>query len=769
MRRFELVVLLAGFWGSAACGQTDKSAVGKRGDAVDLARGETTTRLNGDPLVREADSLVRIGRPWRASATLAPRLRTPATATPEARLAGARAAAAWQGWSEVDRILQGATWLDTAFGGEARELITRGHLERDQDAVADARRALAAARNDAARVVRQVLLARAYDRANQTDSAAANYAAAADRLPRVSDWLQLRAAGVLADSAARAAHFAQLDNPAARARVRATDAQARERTGDFNGAARVYQETGAIGDSFRAAALAARDAGAKRALATGILAYLGGNPAAGEVRQAIATLDKLSVPLARDQELVVARASANRGSASRAVQSFDNAAAGGSLAAADGYAYAGALLAAGRAADAVSQFAAVSGDAVLVARASYQRARALLSAGNGSAARSALRSTTDMHSGVAAAAAPALLLLADLQIDDGDVSGAAASLARVRSRYPTSSQAPTAYLRGGLIAWSRSPSTAAALFDSLVQRYPGDDDAIAARYWAGRAHQVTGKSAEAQAHWRAVIAASPLSYYAGLSAARLHVPGWSPPAGPDSAPRRAAVDSAIARVMVLQQLGMDVESRLELDALADRAKRQPTLASAIADGMLRAGEPARALRVATRAIQQQAPTRALLNAAYPVVHPGALAEQSRRNGLDAALVAGLIRQESSWNPHALSPVGARGLMQLMPDVGAAVARSHNYPVWNTALLYEPAVSLELGTAHLASSLPRGTPPARALAAYNAGASRVNRWSRRPGVSDPELFTEWIPFTETRDYVRIVQRNAEVYRALHGLR
>jgi soluble lytic murein transglycosylase len=149
------------------------------------------------------------------------------------------------------------------------------------------------------------------------------------------------------------------------------------------------------------------------------------------------------------------------------------------------------------------------------------------------------------------------------------------------------------------------------------------------------------------------------------------------------------------------------------------------------------------------------------------VHGDALVEEARRNELDPALVAGLIRQESSFNPRAVSPAGARGLMQLMPPVGASLAKGRNYPIWNPALLFEPDVSLELGTAHLASSLKRGTPTARALAAYNAGGSRVTRWSLRPGADDPELFTEWIPFTETRDYVRVVQRNADVYRALYG--
>jgi soluble lytic murein transglycosylase len=96
-----------------------------------------------------------------------------------------------------------------------------------------------------------------------------------------------------------------------------------------------------------------------------------------------------------------------------------------------------------------------------------------------------------------------------------------------------------------------------------------------------------------------------------------------------------------------------------------------------------------------------------------------------------------------------------------------VAASRGYPLWNPALLFDPDVNLELGTAHLRSSLRPGTAPATALAAYNAGASRVARWMQRPGAEDPELFTEWIPYAETRDYVRIVQRNAAVYGAMYG--
>ena len=769
MTRSYGIALVASLW--TACAQTESRSP-EGGPETDIARA-ATVRLAGDPLAVRADSLIRAGRPWRATALLAPSLRSPTSASPELRLAGARAAWGWDGWSEVDRLLRDAPWLDTSFGGEGRELLARSSLARGQDALSDARAALASASTDEVRVVRRVMLARAYDRGDQPDSASAAYLASASRLPRVADWLRLRAAGVTADSGARAALYARIGGAPARARIAFTDAQARERTGDFAGAARVYRSVGEDGSAFRAEALMARDDAAKSALATRISAYLSRNPGAANVRSSLDVLGTLDVALSVPQELMVARAAAAGGTATRAIAGFErvlrtSASATNALSPADRFAYAGALLRADRASDAAAQFAQVR-EPALAPAASYQRARALLQAGSGSGARAALRSTATTYATTGAAAAPALLLLADLQVDDGNLTGAASSLAEVGQRHADAPQAPLARFRRGLLAFSRDPGAAAAVFDSLAHRYPRDEEASAARYWAARSHERAGRRAEAERRWREIVVASPISYYAHLSARRLKAAPWAAPAGPDTVVHVPAVDSALVRITLLDQLGMDVESRFELDALADRAESTPSNAAAIAQGMSAAGQPARALRVAVKALGGGSGSRALLRAAYPVVHADALVEESRRNALDPALVAGLIRQESSFNPRAISPAGARGLMQLLPSVGASVARSRNYPIWNQALLLDPDVSLELGTAHLATSLRRGTPPVRALAAYNAGGARLTRWLRRPGSDDPELFAEWIPYTETRDYVRIVQRNAEIYRALYGFR
>jgi soluble lytic murein transglycosylase len=175
-----------------------------------------------------------------------------------------------------------------------------------------------------------------------------------------------------------------------------------------------------------------------------------------------------------------------------------------------------------------------------------------------------------------------------------------------------------------------------------------------------------------------------------------------------------------------------------------------------------------AIQLARRALAQGAPADArTFRLIYPIVHIDALLAEATEQGLDPTFIAALIRQESNFNPGATSPAGARGLAQVMPELGERLARELNYPVWDPVLLYQPDVSIQLGAFHLRELLGRYDQRAHILAAYNAGSPRVERWSKRIGVDDPEVFAEQISFVETRDYVRIIQRNVEIYRALYG--
>jgi soluble lytic murein transglycosylase len=152
---------------------------------------------------------------------------------------------------------------------------------------------------------------------------------------------------------------------------------------------------------------------------------------------------------------------------------------------------------------------------------------------------------------------------------------------------------------------------------------------------------------------------------------------------------------------------------------------------------------------------------------YPMPYREVLIAGARAAAVDPMLVAGVIRQESLFDPAARSVADARGLMQVLPSVGEQLARRAGLPEWDPVLLYQPDVNIDFGIEHLAEALEQLQWPERALAAYNAGAARVARWQAIRGVTeDPEVFVERIPFTETRDYVRKVLRNFAIYTALY---
>ena len=228
-----------------------------------------------------------------------------------------------------------------------------------------------------------------------------------------------------------------------------------------------------------------------------------------------------------------------------------------------------------------------------------------------------------------------------------------------------------------------------------------------------------------------------------------------------------ALDSAVARAELLASLGLATESRWEYDRLARSQDTTSERLLTLANAFRAQGMPAQAIQLARRALvygaRADARTYRLL---YPVGLAEALAGEAMEHDLDASFVAALIRQESRFDPAATSAVGARGLMQVMPDLGARLAQSLGYPVWDPVLLYQPDVSLQLGTYHLQELAESYTEPVHILAAYNAGASRVERWSKRKGVEDPEVFAERIPFAETSGYVRAIQRNQAIYRTLY---
>jgi soluble lytic murein transglycosylase len=767
-RLLKLLLLLAP---ACAC---NAPQVGQQQDAStgeELFNGEASVvgLESADPDVRAAAAALRDGHAWRATRLVMPALRNAGRRTPEAVLVAARAAATWQGWTEVQRLLQGATWLDTEFAGDGRELLARAAIAQGDFVGASAHAAAAAraARDAQTRAVRLVLLGRTYDRRDFRDSARIAYTGAIGPLPAVADWLRIRAAQVTADGSARTDLLRDVRTAAARSQIGWADAQARERAGDLLGAARVCDSIGARAAAMRLRLQAASDEGARLAVRRDLVDYIRANSGTSKALEAVEVLDGAFSTLGPNEELVVARSASRSGPAARAVRGYERARSGATLTPTDYHDYGMALTRAGRWREAAAQLERVRPPAALAGRAAFQRARAMLRF-DSRRARRELQTIPTRFAGDAFAASSALMLLADLETDANRDRAARALWLDVGRRYPTSEVAPEARFKAALIRYIQGDARgAAAEFDDALARYPRAQYALATRYWSGRAHARAGDNATARARWRELVEHESLSYYAMLSNRRLGAPPWSPPASADSTTRVAAVDSAMARIAALERLGLDAEIRHEYANLVEEADRSVPRLIATGTALRDHEQPSRAIALGWKAVGKGAKTADVYRLIYPVLYRDLLVAEARRHRLDPALVAALIRQESSFTPRAVSRAGARGLMQVMPAVGRSIARARGYPLWDPALLLEPDVSLELGTSHLADALRRYPDLTRALAAYNAGGSRVTRWNRKAGVSDPEIFAERIPFDETRDYVRIVQRNVELYRVLYG--
>lgn len=150
---------------------------------------------------------------------------------------------------------------------------------------------------------------------------------------------------------------------------------------------------------------------------------------------------------------------------------------------------------------------------------------------------------------------------------------------------------------------------------------------------------------------------------------------------------------------------------------------------------------------------------------FPTRHLGIISDEATRAGIEPALVLAVIRQESGFEEDARSRANARGLMQILPSTGKILARQARVTRFNTKKLYHPETNISLGTRFLASLLRQYGKSELALAAYNAGDSRVDRWLREWGDLDMAEFVEQIPFSETRAYVKQVLNNRVRYSSL----
>ena len=276
------------------------------------------------------------------------------------------------------------------------------------------------------------------------------------------------------------------------------------------------------------------------------------------------------------------------------------------------------------------------------------------------------------------------------------------------------------------------------------------------RYWQARALQALGRSGEAQAIF--VEIANGRGYHSFLAADRVDQPyrfGDQPLVVDPRQLIEVARVAAIQRAGELYRLGRGWEARSEwYRGIKGMNTQQLRAAAQLAAGW---GWSDRA--IATLAKSRDYNVLALR---FPLDYRGSVQQQAGSNGLDPSWVYGVIRQESAFIADARSPVGALGLMQVMPTTGRTTARTLRSRLRNSDELKQPTRNIELGTAYLAEILRRlNGNPVLATAAYNAGPRRVERWLPQQPL-EASLWVELIPYKETRRYVKAVMAYAVIY-------
>jgi soluble lytic murein transglycosylase len=358
----------------------------------------------------------------------------------------------------------------------------------------------------------------------------------------------------------------------------------------------------------------------------------------------------------------------------------------------------------------------------------------------------------------------------------------------LQQRFPNAGRASYAHWK---VAWlslrQGRNAEAKAGFEQQIALYPSSAEIPAALYWRARLAEEDNDTAMARAYYQRLSERFRNFYYGELARRRMQAIKLA-----DVAPHYALLDrvpaidagtNITATEPPTDNLRYQKAQLLENGALVDFAVREVQAAGNEDKGNWVAAETARlyqdagrydgAIQVFKRAVPNyfavDLPTlpRAYWEALFPKAYWTDLKKFSTENALDPYLVASLIRQESEFNPGAVSRANAVGLMQLLPKVGSGVAKQEKLRHFSTPQLFTPEVNLRLGTRYFREMVDKFGAFEYALAAYNAGSNRVDDWLGQGKYRDPQEFVESIPFTETREYVQAILRNANVYRQLYG--
>jgi soluble lytic murein transglycosylase len=232
----------------------------------------------------------------------------------------------------------------------------------------------------------------------------------------------------------------------------------------------------------------------------------------------------------------------------------------------------------------------------------------------------------------------------------------------------------------------------------------------------------------------------------------------------DAAGKIASQDPSFIRAQALVQHGLYREANWEheifLTTYADKPDRMYFMAARFGE----MGLPNAQLKLGTAALNGATAEGqvsvldvplALARVASPLAFPDLVVSTAKSRGFDPLLFMSLMHQESDFDPYVESVAKAKGLTQIIPQTGDEVARAFGIRDFQQTDLYQPKENLQFGGFYFSERLKRNGSTDRALASYNAGDGNVDNWTM-PGRDDPDVFTEYVPFAETHDYVKKIQ-------------
>ena len=339
-----------------------------------------------------------------------------------------------------------------------------------------------------------------------------------------------------------------------------------------------------------------------------------------------------------------------------------------------------------------------------------------------------------------------------------------------------------AAFRAGLVLYQAGDSAGA------LSAWEALEGAASARleYWRGRALEEAGDDTGARAAYERAVVLGPLDLH-GLEAARElgEAPRFNVAyrdRNLDRAIDWAAISSWLSTRIGGAPAGSAPTAACELMAAGLRSAAHAEIQAADAGGdtwrtfeLMRearecgltdlAARLAVALRIEA-GVASHEPPKDLLRVAYPVDFGATVAAEARKANVDPLFFASLIRQESFWDPSALSPADARGLTQVIPPTADAIASELGVADFRISDLYRPALSLEFGAYYLGGQIRRYGNALIALSAYNAGPGNAARWSESAAGSPADL-VEVIDFQETQRYVTFIYEAYAHYQQAWG--